>query len=309
MNTPPNDRLLGWAPDGLTLCLLKAARRALDLQKGIAPACKPDGTLVTPADTEIEGLLEEFLAGCVPDQRVIGEETLHQKGPGYLQAALAGKTWVIDPVDGTVLFAMGMAGWGISLGSMENGVLTQGVVVFPTRTVSGDRLCFIFTAGGAPVCQSEILLPPGCQPDLACVDRLTAAAAPMEQLVPVAGYPGLMAVSHRVAKQALYVGRHPLVSLGSCVATFKHLLDGGIVAYLVKLKLWDAAAVLPMAWRLGLRACLADGTPLDLDVMKAGWITDPRRPDFLSLSDHVLFYRSDRVGPEILADFRWPPLG
>ncbi len=304
-----NDPLLDWAPDGLSLELIRAARLALERQRSIAPACKSDGTLVTPADTDIESMLEDFFRENMPESRVIGEETLSLKGQDYLSAALRGKSWIIDPVDGTVLYAMGMPGWGISLGYIENGRCQQGVVVYPTRTVGGDHLQFLFGTQNGSVLLSETLWPhenEQSNTEQAVLSRLIVNAAPIRQLPVVKGYDGLMAISQRIARQALYRGNHPVVSLGASVATFRHLMDGGIVAYFVKLKLWDIAAVLPLAWRLGLRACLSDGSPIDLEISARMWICDPSQPDFVSLTDHVLFYRSDRVGTDILDDFSWP---
>jgi myo-inositol-1(or 4)-monophosphatase len=310
MNLPvPRDPLIDWAPDGLSLCLINCARLALDRQKAIRPACKPDGTLVTPADTEIEARLEAFLLDAEPDSRVLGEETLGQKGRDYLAAALRGDTWVIDPVDGTVLYAMGMPGWGISLGRISGGRMERGVVVYPGRTAAGDHFQFLLGRACGTVCVAEAFWPAGDDGATAARDllaRLVVNCAPIKQLPVVEGFPGLFAVSQRVAKQSLFRGPQPLVSLGSCVATFRQLMDGGIVAYLVKLKLWDIAAVLPLAWSLGLRACRRDGLPFGLDLTPEAWILDPDRPDFLGLTDHMLFYRSDRSGPELLDYFDWP---
>lgn len=63
---------------------------------------KGDGSPVTRADREAEALLRRRIAAAHPEDAVHGEE--HGHAPGR-----SGRTWVIDPIDGTLAFSHGVA--------------------------------------------------------------------------------------------------------------------------------------------------------------------------------------------------------
>src|SRR5437764_13452240 len=70
---------------------------------------KADLTPVTEADLRIERLIRDELARRSPGDAVLGEEGgLQRAGDGD---ASAGRTWVIDPIDGTKNFAAGIQVW------------------------------------------------------------------------------------------------------------------------------------------------------------------------------------------------------
>ncbi|MDE0117415.1 MAG: hypothetical protein OXT07_12440 [bacterium] len=62
---------------------------------------KDDGSPVTDADKAAESFLRENLANRFPDDAVIGEEFPDEQGT-------SGRTWIIDPVDGTRSFVRGV---------------------------------------------------------------------------------------------------------------------------------------------------------------------------------------------------------
>ncbi len=62
---------------------------------------KGDGTPVTAADKAAERFLREELGKRFPDDAVIGEEESYSAGT-------SGRTWVIDPIDGTKSFTHGV---------------------------------------------------------------------------------------------------------------------------------------------------------------------------------------------------------
>jgi myo-inositol-1(or 4)-monophosphatase len=85
---------------------------------------KPDGTIVTPVDVEVEKLLRRTLVELYPDTNVWGEELgFEEEGEGGL--------WVVDPIDGTSNFAFGSPLWGISVGLVRDGVIMLGAVFLP----------------------------------------------------------------------------------------------------------------------------------------------------------------------------------
>jgi histidinol-phosphatase len=62
---------------------------------------KSDGTPVTAADKAAERLIRERLAEQFPDDAIFGEEEAPTEGT-------SGRTWVIDPIDGTKAFTHGV---------------------------------------------------------------------------------------------------------------------------------------------------------------------------------------------------------
>lgn len=62
---------------------------------------KADGTPVTPADKTAEHYIRRELAALYPGDAVIGEED-------GLQPGSSGRTWIIDPIDGTKAFIHGV---------------------------------------------------------------------------------------------------------------------------------------------------------------------------------------------------------
>jgi histidinol phosphatase-like enzyme (inositol monophosphatase family) len=62
---------------------------------------KHDGTPVTEADRAAERFLRDELAARFPDDAIVGEEHADRDGT-------SGRTWVIDPIDGTKAFTRGV---------------------------------------------------------------------------------------------------------------------------------------------------------------------------------------------------------
>src|SRR5436309_7453246 len=84
---------------------------------------KDDGTPVTEADLAVEEALREALAARFPDDAVLGEEQGMDGG--------GGRTWVLDPIDGTKNFAAGIQIWGTLIALVEEGRPVVGVASAP----------------------------------------------------------------------------------------------------------------------------------------------------------------------------------
>ncbi len=84
---------------------------------------------VTAADREIEKRLRETLAKHRPDDSVMGEE--HENTVGT-----SGRSWVIDPIDGTRAFMCGLPTWGVLIALNNNGRPFLGVMDQP---FTGER--------------------------------------------------------------------------------------------------------------------------------------------------------------------------
>jgi fructose-1,6-bisphosphatase/inositol monophosphatase family enzyme len=85
---------------------------------------KPDRTLVTAADREVEALLVAELTRLMPDAGVIGEEGTTREGGGRHRI-------VLDPIDGTAAFVAGLGTWCICIGILDGASPVAGVVHLP----------------------------------------------------------------------------------------------------------------------------------------------------------------------------------
>lgn len=93
--------------------------------RAVSVTHKPDGTEVTEADREAERVMRERLADERPDHSVLGEE-FGASGPDD-----ARYRWVLDPVDGTAGFTIGVPLFGTLVALLEHGTPVVGVIHFP----------------------------------------------------------------------------------------------------------------------------------------------------------------------------------
>jgi myo-inositol-1(or 4)-monophosphatase len=71
---------------------------------------------VTEADREIENLLRDRIGEAFPEDIIVGEE---YGGPGSQGELQGRRVWQIDPIDGTLNYALGMPNYCTSLGLMS----------------------------------------------------------------------------------------------------------------------------------------------------------------------------------------------
>jgi histidinol-phosphatase len=84
---------------------------------------KPDRSPVTDADTAVEDAIRALLATEAPTDKVAGEERGGTIG--------SGRTWVIDPIDGTKNFLRGMPAWATLIALVDGGKPIVGVASAP----------------------------------------------------------------------------------------------------------------------------------------------------------------------------------
>ncbi len=81
--------------------------------------------IATQMDREAEELIVSRILTARPDDGIIAEE-------GAARPSKSGLTWVIDPLDGTVNYLYGLAGWCISIACKDSNGTVVGVVHAPT---------------------------------------------------------------------------------------------------------------------------------------------------------------------------------
>lgn len=128
--------------DEFTQFALKLARAAakpiMRHYKQVSVDYKADGSEVTAADREAEAAVRTLIADSYPDHAILGEE-FDDQGPGDAEYQ-----WVIDPLDGTRWFALGVPLFGTLIALMRNGEPVVGVIHLP---VSGE-FTYASTGGG-----------------------------------------------------------------------------------------------------------------------------------------------------------------
>ncbi|HPG13723.1 MAG TPA: inositol monophosphatase family protein [Microthrixaceae bacterium] len=101
---------------------------------------KHDGSPVTAADRAAERLLREEIAAALPDDTVRGEEEGDRVGT-------SGRTWVIDPIDGTLAFSRGVGTYSNLLYMEDEHGPAIGVINLPalgeTVWAGRGRGCFL----------------------------------------------------------------------------------------------------------------------------------------------------------------------
>jgi myo-inositol-1(or 4)-monophosphatase len=121
----PDDRLL----DELLGLARRTAHEAADLVRtrregGVEVATTKSSVtdVVTEADRASEALVLERILAVRPDDGILGEEGADTTGS-------TGVRWVVDPIDGTVNYFLGLPQYAVSIGVEVDGVVQVGVVV------------------------------------------------------------------------------------------------------------------------------------------------------------------------------------
>lgn len=152
------------APPPVTSALVETAvevlREAGELTLGhfrrhdLAVEQKVDGTPVTIADRDAERLVRDRLAAAFPDDSILGEEQPAHQGT-------SGRTWYVDPIDGTKAFTHGVPLYSNLLALDDEHGPAVGVINLPAlgETVWAGRGLGCFCDGqSARVSQSDDLV-------------------------------------------------------------------------------------------------------------------------------------------------------
>ncbi len=93
---------------------------------GIATNLKADRTVVTEADLAADKVIVDAINAAYPQDQILSEESSPNLNP--TSAAI----WVIDPLDGTSNFSLGMPIWGVSIARLVDGQPDTAALYFPT---------------------------------------------------------------------------------------------------------------------------------------------------------------------------------
>ncbi len=165
---------------------------------------KADATPVTEVDAAVEQLIRDLLGQRRPQDGICGEEGGETPGTN-------GRVWVIDPIDGTQMFAEGIPLWTTLIGLKVDEQVVVGVADAP---VLGER--YHASRGGGAFCN-------GASIGVSQVDDLADALvlhAPLEEFIRKTGLPAITRVSEgaRVTRGIGDGWAHLLVARGAADA-------------------------------------------------------------------------------------------
>ena len=106
---------------------------------GVHAELKSDRTVVTKADLAADHRIRASIRENFPEDGIISEEdnTIYPADKTFV--------WVIDPLDGTTNFSLGLHYWGVSIARLREGVPDLAVLYFPML----DELFTASLGGGA----------------------------------------------------------------------------------------------------------------------------------------------------------------
>ncbi len=184
--------------------------------------------LVTEVDRASERWLVDRLAEARPGDDILGEEGTGHDVPS---GAAARVRWVVDPIDGTVNFVLGLPDYAVSVAAEIDGTVVAGAVCCPAR-----RETYHARLGGGAV-----LLSDGRAPQRLVGPRVV----PLERAVVGTGFAYDAAV--RVRQIAIVTQLLPRIAdirrLGAAALDLCHVASGRLDAYFeAGLHRWDYAA-------------------------------------------------------------------
>jgi histidinol-phosphatase len=214
---------------------------------------KSDGSEVTDADRRGEEVMRELIAQRFPSHAVLGEEF------GGSQVPTTEPLWVLDPIDGTASFAVGLPIFGTLIGYMENGEPQAGVIHFPAM---GET---VYAAKGSG-CWARLKGCDATQVRVSAVTELSEAYVSACNISPSDIIPLPSRPTYKIS--ALIPKARKFRFISDCV---QHALvaQGRIdVAVDAVMKPWDIAALVPCIEEAG-------GVATSLEGRRQGMVWEP----------------------------------
>lgn len=188
---------------------------------------KADGTRVTPVDLAISEAITVAVLGRFPEDQFFSEELAHDGPPIQVASRFS---WVLDPIDGTNNYALGLAHCAIALALLDEGMPVYGFVY------DLSRRCLIEGGPGFGVRDGGREV------------RVRTAPLGGQALV---GFHSPYDRSLAGQAQRL-IEAYKIRALGSSTLHLAYVAAGildGVVDHNVKL--WDIAAAVPLVWAGG----------------------------------------------------------
>jgi myo-inositol-1(or 4)-monophosphatase len=230
--------------------------------------------LVTAADRAAEAAIIAVLHRLRPEDAILGEETGQHAGSSDVR-------WLVDPLDGTVNFVYGRAGWAVSVGAEIAGHPVAGAVICPGdgrwAVADGSALQF----GGFDAGDGRLTIP---RPPISVGEHEAGLGDALISL----GYPyGLVEREQVMAAARNLVGRVRALRLTGAAASELLGVAGGDGDAFVSFGLgpWDTSAGVALVLACGgtlRQACTAAGMDVVIAARSAAladdlvsWVVEP----------------------------------
>ena len=187
----------------------------------LASTVKPDGSLVTDCDRWSDATIAEGLAAILPGDGLLSEE-------GCTDAPSQRHGWIVDPLDGTTNFSVGLPIWAISMARLQDGQPLEAIIDVPPLH---ER--YVAVRGQGVWRNGEPLQPPGGPRHRCNCASLCTRSLPVLQKVP-----------QRFPAKTRMLGVASLNLLGVGLGTMLAALEATP-------KIWDLAAVWLILEELG----------------------------------------------------------
>lgn len=221
-----------------------AAKEIMPRFQRVSIETKADGTEVTEADRQAEAVMRNLIGEKFPSHAILGEEGGETPGSSDL-------CWVLDPIDGTTWFSLGIPKFGTLIALLEDREPVLGVIHLPAT----DEVLYAETGGGCWYRHGKQ------ESELVRVDNkieslseafVSSAGVHNSEILPELG-PGPFQMTEiiRSAKKFRFVGdcvQHMLVARGILHAALDSLMQP-----------WDSAALIPCLREAGGTVSTMDG--------------------------------------------------
>jgi fructose-1,6-bisphosphatase/inositol monophosphatase family enzyme len=198
--------------------------------------------VVTEVDHLSEELIIDAIRGRFPDDGILAEESgEHVAVAGTAPSSGLGRTWIVDPLDGTINYANGIPFFCVSIGLAVDGRPAVGVIHDPSRNETfGATSSAPATLEGRQIVASD-------------KDKLS------DYVVHLALGGRRLATRMRAMRKEIRVGR----TMGSAALAIAYVGASRFDAFIQEggLSNWDIAAAGLIAERAGARVTAMDGGP------------------------------------------------
>lgn len=213
-----------------------AEREILPRFQSVTVEHKADGTEITEADRAAEVAMRAAIRKQYPSHGIQGEEG-KDINPG------SDRQWILDPIDGTTWFALGLPRFGTLVALLEEGEPVLGVIHLPitheTMYASSGKGCWYQRGGEVPtrvrVDDSVSQLPEAF---------ISSAGVHNSEIEPVEGHvPIQLGPVIRRARKFRFIGdciQHMMVARGQIHAAVDTIMEP-----------WDTAALVPCIQEAG----------------------------------------------------------
>lgn len=198
--------------------------------------------LVTEVDVNIERFLTESILTAFPGDKIHAEELSSQQ-------TITGRTWVIDPIDGTCNFAHGIPTYGIQCCLFDGGEPRMAVIFLPCQ----DEMYTAIEGQGCYLNGKQVFVDKSVTADTAVIS--VGDFTHKSDRLAVLQYRAVGYLYPRVAKLRMY---------GAASVDYAFFVSGRLAATVFTTRnLWDIAPGILMSREAGAILMGLDGKPYD----------------------------------------------